>query len=185
MTYEVEQKFRLADRTAVESRLQALGCQIEPAIEQVDSYFAHPARDFGQTDEALRMRRTGSKNFVTYKGPRIDATTKTRREIDLALPAGRDYAKQFQALLEALGFRLVADVHKLRRKGWLPWQGAQIEISLDEVTGVGSFVELEVIADEAEVETAKQGVASLATQLGLSDAERRSYLELLLSAAGP
>ena len=53
----------------------------EPA-EQVDTYFSHPARDFAATDEALRIRSIDQENFVTYKGPKLDATTKTRREID-------------------------------------------------------------------------------------------------------
>ena len=39
------------------SRLEELGGEYQAELRQVDSYFAHPARDFAVTDEALRIRR--------------------------------------------------------------------------------------------------------------------------------
>jgi adenylate cyclase, class 2 len=50
------------------------------------------------------------------------------------------------------------------------------------VDGVGTFVELELSADERTLDAARSCILSLARQLELSGAERRSYLELLLSA---
>ena len=61
MNYEVEQKFRVNDMLAVEHALRRLGAHIEPPQLQVDCYFAHPARDFAKTDEALRIRRVGEQ----------------------------------------------------------------------------------------------------------------------------
>ena len=69
--YEVELKFRVADLPAVEGRLAALGARFAAPVEQVDRYFAHPARDFAQTDEALRLRRVGDEIAITWKGPRL------------------------------------------------------------------------------------------------------------------
>ena len=178
--YEVEQKFRIEDAAAVEQRLLSLGATPLTTIAQVDTYFAHPARDFGATDEAFRLRRVGARNFVTYKGPKIDATTKTRREIELPLPEGTDYAARFRSLLEALGFRVVADVSKVRRTTHLAWEGETIEVSLDDVTGVGQYVEVELVVYESEVATARDRLARLAKELDLQHNERRSYLELLL-----
>ena len=82
MPIEVEQKFPVADRAALDRQLAALGFVPRDAELQVDQYFAHPARDFARTDEALRIRRVGQFNYITYKGPKLDATTKTRREIE-------------------------------------------------------------------------------------------------------
>jgi adenylate cyclase class 2 len=181
--YEVEQKYRLADVAAFESKLRELGVDSFETIEQVDTYLAHPSRDFGETDEAFRVRRVGELNFVTYKGPKIDATTKTRREIELPLPDGAAYAEDFKRLQEALGFQLVAEVHKVRKKSHLRWQEADVEIVIDDVTGVGWYTELEIVADESEVESAKARLASLAEELNLQESERRSYLELLRERA--
>ena len=58
----------------------ALAARFHDPAEQVDRYFAHPCRDFARTDEALRLRRDGDDVAITWKGPRIDAATKTRRE---------------------------------------------------------------------------------------------------------
>ena len=57
MHFEVEQKFALANPAAVADRLAELGATDAQTVVQVDRYFNHPARDFAQTDEALRLRR--------------------------------------------------------------------------------------------------------------------------------
>jgi adenylate cyclase class 2 len=184
MHYEVEQKYPVADMRSLQERLTALGATIEEAHVEVDLYFAHPARDFAKTDEALRIRRDGVKNFITYKGPKIDATTKTRREIDLPLPDGEESAKTWGGFLEALGFKPVGEVLKRRRKARILWQSQAIECSLDEVQGLGNYCELELLTNLADVEPAKACIAALADKLGLRQGERRSYLELLLEAQG-
>src|SRR6201995_5245701 len=116
MKFEVEQKHLVPDMRVLEERLAERGVEIGHAIEQVDRYFAHPSRDFSQTDEALRIRTVGDNSFVTFKGPKLDTTTKTRHEIELPLDAGdRDGAK-FGELLSALGFKPVAVVKKQRGK---------------------------------------------------------------------
>jgi adenylate cyclase, class 2 len=180
MRYEVEMKFPVAEMAALEAKLTGLGAAIGGPQSEVDAYFAHPARDFSRTDEALRIRRKGTANFLTYKGPKIDAATKTRREIDLPLPPGEETAQAWTGLLEALGFRLAGEVRKSRRKAHVDWQGRRIEVSLDQVERLCSFVELELVVESEDVEAAKACVASLAEALGLEGSERRSYLELLL-----
>jgi adenylate cyclase, class 2 len=181
MRYEVEMKFPVADMAVLESRLVELGAAIAAAQTEVDVYFAHPAHDFTRTDEALRIRRKGPANFLTYKGPKIDATTKTRREIDLPLPPDEESARAWTGLLEALQFTVAGEVRKSRRKAHVVWQGRGVEVSLDDVFGLGQFAELELIAEADGVEAARACVASLAEALKLTGGERRSYLELLLT----
>lgn len=178
MKYEVEQKFR-ADRQAIARDLESLGVAWDDERLERDTYYAHPGRDFAATDEALRIRRVGSSACITYKGPKIDATTKTRRELEL--PIAGDQADSWAELLEALGFRPAGEVRKRRRKAHVDWQQRRVEISLDDVEGLGAFVELELIADPSGLDAARSCLASLATRLGLSAGERRSYLELVLA----
>ena len=151
MSYEVELKFPVSDLAAFSQRLTDLAAPISPAHGEIDLYFAHPARDFAQTDEALRLRRKGDANCITYKGPKIDATTKTRREIELPLAPGPDSLASWTALLQAVGFRPVGEVRKSRREALIPWQGRQVNASLDEVAGVGTFVEFELVVEEREL----------------------------------
>ncbi len=179
MKYEVEQKFPVADMAALEAALAAMGATISQPHREVDLYFGHPARDFARTDEALRVRRKGRSNFITYKGPKLDKTTKTRQEIELPLGPGKESIDAWGELLEALGFRPVGEVRKFRRKAAIAWQGRRVEGSLDEVEQLGTFAELELVVEADGVEDAKACIASLAEKLGLTGSERRSYLELL------
>jgi len=190
--YEVELKFPVADLPALERRLATIAGRFYAPVDQVDRYFNHPCRDFARTDEALRLRHDGDGVVITWKGPKIDATTKTRREIELplavALPEGGDEPHpshtiaRWTELLESLGFRPVATVAKRRRPVHVPWQGMEIDVALDSVVGVGEFLELELQAGEADVPRARACIESLARELGCGQPERRSYLELLLSS---
>ena len=183
MLYEVELKFPVPDLAAFSNKLIELAVPISPAQEEIDLYLAHPSRDFAKTDEALRLRRRGDANYITYKGPKIDITTKTRREIELPLGPGPESLASWTALLEAVGFRPAGEVRKSRRKANIPWQGREVEASLDEVEGAGTFVEFELVVEESGVEAAKACIQSLAQSLGLTQGERRSYLELLLKGS--
>ncbi len=178
---EVEQKFPLADSQAVLQALADLGATWGEPKLQVDRYFNHPSRDFAVTDEAFRIRGVGDSNCVTYKGPKLDATTKSRREIEIPFAPCPASAKQFAAMLLLLSFREAGTVRKHRRQASLSWQGQDVEVMLDEVTNLGSFIELEIGAEEANVPAAKEALKTLAEHLGLTTSERRSYLELILN----
>jgi adenylate cyclase, class 2 len=184
MQFEVEQKHPVHDVRALEERLAERGAQIGPPELQADQYYAHPCRDFAQTDEALRIRTVGDKSFVTYKGPKLDTTTKTRRELELPLNSNDADGAKFAELLRSLGFKLVAVVRKRRRSFQLEADGQQVEGALDEVDGVGLFVELELMADESGLGEAKHVISTLATELHLGPSERRSYLEIMLENIG-
>jgi adenylate cyclase class 2 len=179
MKIEVEQKHRVGDSASLMRRLADRGVTLGPPMVQIDEYLNHPCRDFAQTDEALRLRTVGDESFVTYKGPKLDATSKTRRELELPV-AGR--ASDFAELLSALGFKPVATVEKTRRAFELIHRGQLVNGAWDDVRGVGTFVELELVTDEAMSDEAKRIIASLAGELELGPSIRQSYLELLLSS---
>jgi adenylate cyclase class 2 len=178
-------KFPVEDVADLERKLIGLAARFGEAVEQVDRYFAHPSRDFAKTDEALRLRRVGDEVAITWKGPRIDSATKTRREIELPLaavgPAKQGTIASWTELLESLGFRQVMEVAKRRRPARVPWQGSDVDVALDAVHGLGEFVELEVLARQGELPQARGAIESLAAALGCAGQERRSYLELLLT----
>lgn len=190
--YEVEQKYRVVDPIALETRLVLQAVRFREAIHQVDRYFAHPCRDFIKTDEALRLRLVGDDVAITWKGPRIDSVVKIRQELELGLGpvpplpggprGGQATLDRWTELLEALGFHRVREVTKRRRPGRIVWQGTEVEVALDAVAGLGDFLELEVQASQEEISEATACLESLAHALGCGEAERRSYLELILAA---
>ncbi|MCC6417240.1 MAG: class IV adenylate cyclase [Gemmataceae bacterium] len=178
---EIEMKFPLADFGPLLARLAEWGAAEAATVrEETDHYFNAPDRDFARTDEALRLRRIGPTNLVTYKGPKRDALTKTRTEIEVPLADGPRVAEDFAGLLMHLGYRPTAVVHKSRHIYHLPREGFDLEVCLDEVDEVGCFVELEIQAPEADLERGRDVLLRTAAELGLSGSERRAYLELLL-----
>lgn len=180
--FEVELKFPLSSAARIAEKLQSIGARFAGEAWQEDLYFQHPQRDFRQTDEALRLRRDGEHACVTYKGPKVDGTSKTRREIEIPFGSPEDLAA-FAALFAALGFTESAHVHKSRRRYQIERHGRGVEIALDEVEGLGQFLELECPASRAEIAATRGVLIELAGELGLTASERRSYLELLAEKA--
>lgn len=158
---------------ALRSRLHDLGAEEQGTLEQHDIYFAHPARDFAETDEALRLRLDARGLRVTYKGPKLDPPRKTREEIEFPFDTSPDTAR---TLLERLGFSVVANVVKTRAEFSLPGS----IVSLDTIEGLGTFCEVEVQA--SSVEQGREDLRDLCAALGLADLSPipESYLELLL-----
>ncbi|HEX3150505.1 MAG TPA: class IV adenylate cyclase [Gemmataceae bacterium] len=180
---EVEAKYCLTDPSAVESRLLAWGAVLTADHVESDHYMNAPDRDFARTDEALRLRRIGEQNFLTYKGPRKDATSKTRTEIEVPCPSGADAAASFLALFQRLGYRPTAVVRKRRRIFEFIRGGFTLHACLDDVDSVGKFVELEIVVDDAQYKEAHATVLRAANELNLGPTETRSYLEQLLGRA--
>src|SRR5438477_3578234 len=118
---EVEMKFPVADFGPIRARLADWSATKAEERHDEDQYFNAPDRDFARTDEALRLRRVGSANLLTYKGPKIDARTKTQSEIELALADGDETANKTKHLLQNLGYRPTADAVKRRTAYHLHW----------------------------------------------------------------
>ncbi|MFN9374757.1 MAG: class IV adenylate cyclase [Planctomycetaceae bacterium] len=176
---EVELKFRCEDTGRLEADLSRLGARRADQVRQVDQYFNHPQRDFAQTDEAVRIRDTNGQTSLTYKGPLVDRESKTRREIELDL-AGDQAREKLGEWLLAVGFRPVLQVEKTRQAWTLSRGGRDVEVAIDFVTGLGQFVELEIVAAEADLSPARKLLQDLAAELELTQSERRGYLTMLL-----
>lgn len=177
---EVEQKFLLADKTALLDQLAQLGATQETDQEQEDLYFTHPVRNFAETDEAFRIRRIGSENRVTYKGPKRNTVSKIRKEIELAFESGQSAFEQLTEMLELLGFHPLRSVRKRRTPFTCQHQQRAFEITIDEVEGLGLFAEIELLAEESEFQEADNAIIELAAYLGMTHPIRTSYLGMLI-----
>jgi adenylate cyclase class 2 len=176
--YEVELKLR-ADHESLRERLADHGADHVDSRRQTDTYYDAPHRDFAQTDEALRIRHEQPADGeavtkVTYKGPLVEAESKTREEHETVV----DSEEALEGVLSGLGFEPAARVEKNREFYALDGY----TISLDSVTDLGEFVEIERETTEDEVEAVREGAVDLLLQLGLDPDEqiRTSYLGLLL-----
>jgi adenylate cyclase class 2 len=167
---EIEIKARIDDPEEIERKIIKRGGSFKKEVIEEDLYFNHPGRDFAKTDEALRLRKAEGKYFLTYKGPKIDSLTKTREEFQIEV-SGWDNAV---SILKALGFVEVLPIKKKRRYFSLE----SYEIMLDQVDGLGSFIEVEKRGDYNP-----QELIDFLEELGIKGSETRSYLELVIEKA--
>ncbi|MFT4922151.1 MAG: adenylate cyclase class 2 [Haloarculaceae archaeon] len=176
--YEVELKVRTA-HDPVRNRLAELGADHSGTVVQTDTYYDAPHRDFAESDEALRIREESVVDgedavFLTYKGPLVDDTSKTREEAETRLGD----LTEARTILSGLGFDPAATVRKERDLYAL----AGCTVTLDTVDGLGEFVEVETETDD-DVAPAREEVTSVLERLGLDPSEtiRTSYLGLLIA----
>src|SRR5512136_1903480 len=170
---EVELKVRIPSLDPVRKQLVQKNARSCGKVHEHDIYYNAPHRDFGQTDEAVRVRYTDDHAVVTYKGPKIKKFgLKAREELNFAVENG----KTFETMLDRLGFTKTLEVNKWRENYSL----GKASISLDLVDGLGTFAEIEVIAEnEADNPTAL--IERIAREIGAEgEPILESYLELLL-----
>jgi adenylate cyclase class 2 len=185
--YEVEVKLPLDDKDAMKEKIRQLGGIEKNSEMQTDMYYDHPCRSFSKTDESIRVRhrtRTGGLSLsetghapveLTYKGPKIDKTTKTRLEFTVDL----DDSDSMVQILQNTGFKQVGTI--LKHREFYDIDG--ITASLDVVTDVGNYIELELMADGKDgMKVARNRILKLVDALGLDETDmvRESYLELYL-----
>ena len=173
---EVEAKFIVDDFDFLETKYDFAA----PVLQQ-DTYYQHPSRDFLKTSEWLRVRKTtgkeytGGEYYMVYKGPneKIESGVKSRKEIEV--PADVTIIE----LLQVLGFKELVAVEKHRRSAHIPECPAII--TLDEVIGLGKFVEIEILTEEQGKSEAIKAIEKLADELKLTRPEKRGYAKLTLA----
>ncbi len=182
---EVEIKFRVPHEALVDRLIAEGQLVFADPIVQRDIYWNHPQRNFRETDESLRIRSSGDQNILTYKAPRLDTLTRTRPEIEIPFLAGGESLEKMRSVLLALGFRIIDSVEKTRRTAVFFWEETEIEVALDQLPSLGTFLEIEALAEENQWQIARDLIVRLAEHWQIRDLrEPRSYLRMLLEQQG-
>jgi adenylate cyclase class 2 len=171
---EVELKVKIPSLDPVRAALVSRNAVFLGRVHEHDIYYNAPHRDFGITDEAVRVRYTDDHAVVTYKGPKIKKYgLKAREELNFGVESGRD----FETLLERLGFTKTAEVDKWRET----YRSDGATISLDTVDELGTFAEIEIIIENEDTNPTEL-ISKIAKEIGAEgEAILASYLELLLT----
>jgi adenylate cyclase class 2 len=171
---EIELKVRVPSLDPVRHQLVGHNARFYGRKHEHDVYYNAPHRDFSVTDEAVRVRYTDDHAVVTYKGAKIGTSgLKAREELNTAVESG----EVFETILDRLGFTRTAEVNKWREN----YQLGNTSISLDSVEELGTFVEIEVLAERDDRIAAAQ-IERISKEIGVQgEPILASYLELLLS----
>ncbi|MCZ7401182.1 MAG: class IV adenylate cyclase [Candidatus Methanoperedens sp.] len=172
---EIEVKASVDDPKQLERSLIEFGATPIGIETQADTYYNAPYRDFGKTDEALRIRVEDGKSVLTYKGPKMDKVSKTRKEVETEI---KDIDGMGN-ILSSLGFFPVATVSKKRKN----FRVGDFFISLDEVRDLGNFIEVEIgVKDSRNFQEKVESIFKFMGKLGIKreSSIRKSYLEMIL-----
>ncbi|RAP51361.1 MAG: hypothetical protein BZ138_05400 [Methanosphaera sp. rholeuAM270] len=175
---EVEIKAKIEDSKKAFERIIEIGGEYSHSEKQHDIYFNGIDRDFKKSDEALRIRELPDNNdnlvrVLTYKGPKLDVETKTRKEVEVVIANTENMIE----ILSNIGFRPSAIVDKSRRIFFYE----DYTINIDKVEKLGYFMEIEhVTDDESDIDVIQEDIFGIFGKLGITDGfEKVSYLELL------
>lgn len=181
---EIEIKARLQDKDVVMKKLTALGCAFSAATTQDDMVWVETMGSmdtFLANKVFLRIRvQDSSKVILTAKKSKALSGDESliKREHEVVV----DSADEARGILEMLGLTEAVRVVKKRQKT----HHAGYEICVDDIEGLGSFIELERIADEHEAARIQKEMTDFLTTLGVSaeDKVSKGYDILMLEKQG-
>jgi adenylate cyclase, class 2 len=144
MGHEIEAKLKYEDHEGLKKALVAARAQFVGESAQKDVYFDDAAGSIKCRDGALRIRHEmpSGRVSVTLKGSHEDSDLKRRMEVNLDVSS----LEQARELLAGLGYSPRITVEKNRSA----WRLDGCEVALDELPGIGRFVEIEG-PDEAAI----------------------------------
>lgn len=164
---EVEIRFQLLNLKRTESLLLAQSNPTTIKHYQKDTYYNAPHKDFisiNPISEWLRVRESDMHSYLNYKNLHGENTVSCD-EVETSV----NNPKNLKKILINLGFTKIVTVEKYRTS----WESDEIEISIDEVIGLGNYIELEAKGSFTNIESAKKHIYSYANsiknQLGKQD----------------
>ena len=151
MANEVEIKFSITDRAALEEKLRANGFHEKTAsTHELNTLYDFPHQDLRRSGELLRIREFGGKWKVTHKAKGSAGKHKSRAETETSVGDGEKLA----AIFQALGLRPTFRYEKFRSE----WTDGKGDVVLDH-TPVGDFGEIEGEPDWIDQVAKRIGVA--------------------------
>jgi len=154
MTTETEAKLKVDSLDEIAEKIKQLGAEFVGRLIQKDFYFDDAQKTMTSQDKCLRIRTESTASeqraYLTYKGPREKAKYKTREEIEIDIEI-----EDFDAaarLLSVLGYKQVLTVGKTR----LLYRYGGCELCLDELSLLGTFIEIEGPDEDSITEVQKK-----------------------------
>ncbi len=162
---EIEVKAKVKSFEEIKAKLEELGCTFTEPVIQDDTIFVNFDSDFAGIKPAdanfLRIRKAKGKILFTLKRDGKNELDCIEREVEIS------DADQFRDSLEFMGYHAVVQVSKTRVKT----KYNDMEICLDEVKNLGSFIEVEKIAS-GDSDIIQNELFTFLESLGVSKEDR-------------
>ncbi len=164
---EIEVKARLTNKAKVIQKLIEKGCVLTNPITQHDQIFFHDSiktyKDIMPGTNVFRIRNQDGKAIFNLKKPQENELSCIEHETVV------DSAKHVEAMLKYLQYRCLVEFSKTRQKTKLN----NVEICIDEVSSLGSFIEVEKMAEnETDTNIVQEELFQVLESLGVRREDR-------------
>jgi adenylate cyclase class 2 len=179
---EIEIKARVSDMPELRARLEGAGCTFAPPVVQDDTVYVRKTgslHDFLSNDAFLRIRvqNDGRIIFTAKKNANKSGHGLVKTEHEVTVSS----VEELRGILQLSGHIPAVHVRKSRLKA----HHGRYEICLDEIDGLGSFIELEEIGEESTAPMIQKNMWDFLESLGVSreDEVTKGYDILMLEAS--
>lgn len=170
MRKEIEVKAKVRDPKLLFDKIKSLNINLSEKIVQndetfVDSNFGDYSK-FQSGKNILRIRKNNERYIFTLKQPQKNELDCIEKETDIIDP------EEFRDALILMGYKPVVKINKVRRKA----KYNDYEICVDEVEGLGTYIEVEKITDEnINSEQVQEELFDFLENLGITKDDREIH----------
>lgn len=145
---ELEKGFVLNDNHLIKEEAIEKGFKLAHEVEETDTYFTDKDKEFVRTRTCLRIRRIDSNYMeLTYKAKSSQDTERYgKKEVNIQIKP-TDY-EDLVTVLSGLGYIKYVEFTKYRKVYSKKDNNVEYNIMLDNIKGIGDFVEFEIITHE-------------------------------------
>jgi adenylate cyclase class 2 len=147
---EIEVKARISDQKALLAALKKLGCRFSKSVHQHDFVYVKkvgPIKIYNSNEAFLRIRIKDNKKILfTYKKKGVNDLDSIEHELEI------DSKDEMEQALLHMGHKKALEIKKRRMTA----SHKGLEICIDEVEDLGSFIEVEKLTEEDVNSTAVQ-----------------------------
>ncbi len=165
---EVEVKAKIRNKSEIIQNLAAAGCQLGEPIPQTDTIFVPKEITSLPTAAGvpvLRIREQNGKFILTMKIRLTNGLDKQESETEIT-----NIAAMKEIILTA-GFKEMESFSKIRRKTkYNNW-----EVCVDEVAGLGEFIEVEQLTEDGNSEQIQAELFKFLQSLGVAESDREQF----------
>ena len=174
---EIEVKYRVDDLEGLLAALKARSIKVSDPLHQDDQAYAPAGWQFGDSKlgvSFLRLRTVAGRHYFTLKQPAQNDQACLEYETEVT-----DRWAMHHAALH-MGYRPTVRIVKMRRTARI----GGCSLCIDEVEGVGGFIEAERMApDDADAQAIQAELATLIESLGARTTRTTETYDFLVHAA--
>lgn len=179
---EIEIKAHVADPEKTEKLIAQIAV-FKSESNKNDTYWKKESTP-NEKPVKIRIREESGQTFVTYKRKELQGLIEVNDEQEFSISDG----SAFEVLLRDLGFfPYISKNKKTKSYQFTSAEGTAVTIELSELIGLGYFIEIEILAENPDLNETEKAQLILKETLSLcgineSEIESRYYTDLLMSS---